>query len=76
MCFSCGSLFKSDAPECRRFDRFNVRQRKRCKSDEACLYYTWKLSDTKRGLFHETTSQTTSMTVLSPCRRCVPRVLL
>ena len=49
MCFSCGSLFKSDAPECRKFDRFNVSQRKRCKKDEACLYYTWKLSDTKRG---------------------------
>ena len=49
MCYSCGSLFNADAPECRKFDRFNARQRKRGREDEACLYYTWKISETKRG---------------------------
>jgi hypothetical protein len=48
-CYSCGSLFNYNAPECAAFDAFNSKQRQRCEPGEACLFYTWKITDTENG---------------------------
>ena len=40
-CFTCGSLFSTDAPDCDTFDPANPAQRTTCGPDEACLWYSF-----------------------------------
>ena len=40
-CFSCGSLFSTDAPDCDVFDPASPNQRTTCGPDEACLWYSF-----------------------------------
>ena len=48
-CYSCGSLFNRDTPNCPQFDNQNETQRATCKPGEACLLYEWRKSKTERG---------------------------
>ena len=40
-CFTCGSLFSTDAPDCDVFDPASPTQRTTCGPDEACLWYSF-----------------------------------
>ena len=40
-CFTCGSLFSTDAPDCDVFDPANPKQRTTCGPNEACLWYSF-----------------------------------
>lgn len=48
-CFSCGSLFNRDSPQCGQFDPDNEQQVMTCNEGEACMLYTWKKSKTEIG---------------------------
>ena len=49
-CFSCGSLLDPNR-QCDAFNPKDVTQVQTCGHDEACLLYTWKKSNTEKGLF-------------------------
>ena len=51
-CFSCGSLFNRDSPDCAEFDPNNEEQVMTCNEGEACMLYTWKKSRTEIGEEH------------------------
>ena len=45
-CYTCGSLYSTDAPNCPVFNAKDSSQSKECDVGEACLYYSWRTSDT------------------------------
>ena len=48
-CYSCGSLFSSDATDCPTFDATSADQQVTCKYGDACLFYAWKISEKETG---------------------------
>ena len=48
-CYSCGSLFNRDSPQCAEFNPGNGNQVMTCNEGEACMLYTWKKSRTEIG---------------------------
>ena len=40
-CFTCGSLFTTDAPDCGTFNASDSSQRKTCDSGDVCLWYSY-----------------------------------
>ena len=52
-CWSCGSLFSTDAPDCEAFNSRDPSQMKTCSQGEACLYYSWRKSATERSVIRE-----------------------
>ena len=52
-CYSCGSLFSRDVPDCPHFDRDNSSQREVCQPGEVCLLYSWKKSQLEMGSYRE-----------------------
>ena len=53
-CHQCGSLFSGDtsAPSCDNFD-VETSQQNYCQPGEACLWYSWHLSDTEVSVIRE-----------------------
>ena len=47
-CYSCGSLLFPDQ-QCEQFNASDPSQRETCQQDEACLFYSWKKSNSERG---------------------------
>ena len=52
-CWSCGSLFSTDAPDCDAFNSLDPAQVKTCDPGEACLYYSWRKSATETSVIRE-----------------------
>ena len=52
-CYSCGSLFNRESPECPEFDANNKQQIASCGEGEACMLYAWKKSKTEIGSLYE-----------------------
>lgn len=52
-CFTCGSLFSTDAPNCGQFNSSDSSQRKTCDSGEVCLWYSYKKSRDERATIRE-----------------------
>ena len=52
-CWTCGSLFSTDAPDCEAFNSRDSSQMKTCSQGEACLYYSWKKSATESSVIRE-----------------------
>ena len=52
-CWVCGSLFSTDAPDCPKFNKQDPKQLKTCDIGEACLYYSWKKSNTDTSVIRE-----------------------
>lgn len=52
-CWTCGSLFSTEAPDCEAFNSRDSEQMKTCAEGEACLYYSWKKSATERSVIRE-----------------------
>ena len=52
-CFTCGSLFSTDAPECPQFDPTDPNQRQTCEVGEACLFYSWKKAEDDFAVIRE-----------------------
>ena len=52
-CWSCGSLFSTDAPDCSSFNSRDPAQVQTCAQGEACLYYSWKKSATESSVIRE-----------------------
>jgi len=52
-CYSCGSLFNRDSPQCAEFNPGNGNQVMTCNEGEACMLYTWKKSRTEIGSYRE-----------------------
>ena len=52
-CFTCGSLFSTDAPNCGQFNSSDSSQRKTCDSGEVCLWYSYKKSRDERAIIRE-----------------------
>ena len=48
-CFTCGSLFSTEGPDCPQFDSSDPAQRKTCQLGEACLYYSWQKAENDFG---------------------------
>ena len=48
-CFSCGSLFNRDTPQCSQFNLSNSQQVMTCNEGEACMLYTWNKSGKEIG---------------------------
>ena len=48
-CYSCGSLFNRESPNCPKFQSENKAQRATCEPGEACLLYEWRKSKTETG---------------------------
>jgi len=52
-CYTCGSLYSTDAPDCPQFDPKDPAQSKECDIGEACLYYSWRTSNTDISVIRE-----------------------
>ena len=52
-CFTCGSLFSTDAPDCGFFNVSDVAQRKTCEAGEVCLWYSYLKAANERATIRE-----------------------
>ena len=52
-CFTCGSLFNTDAPDCFAFNVNDKAQMKTCDAGEACLWYSYQKSDQETAVIRE-----------------------
>ena len=52
-CFTCGSLFNTDAPDCFAFNVNDKAQMKTCDAGEACLWYSYQKSDEETAVIRE-----------------------
>ena len=52
-CFTCGSLFTTDAPDCGSFNASDSSQRKTCDSGEVCLWYSYLKAENDRATIRE-----------------------
>lgn len=52
-CFTCGSLFTTDAPDCGFFNSSDVSQRKTCDAGEVCLWYSYLKAANERATIRE-----------------------
>ena len=52
-CFTCGSLFNTDAPDCFAFNVNDKAQMKTCDAGEACLWYSYQKSDSETAVIRE-----------------------
>ena len=52
-CFTCGSLFNTDAPDCFAFNVNDKKQMKTCDAGEACLWYSYQKSDSETAVIRE-----------------------
>ena len=52
-CFTCGSLYSTEAPDCPQFDPADPAQRRTCQQGEACLYYSWQKAADDQAVIRE-----------------------
>ena len=52
-CFTCGSLFSSEAKVCDEFSVDNIDQQVECGVGEVCLHYTWVADDLEMSVIRE-----------------------
>ena len=75
-CFTCGSLFNSDAPDCNAFNVQDQSQQTLCKVGEACLWYSYQKSGNDVGVIRECFSTNILLgsiqNPINPQNQCVP----
>ena len=76
-CFTCGSLFTTDAPDCGTFNASDSLQRKTCDAGEVCLWYSYLKAANDRATIRECYSPRILLgsidNPIEPQQNCDPR---